>query len=53
MRAAEIDDHMMPVLMHMDMRRSMFAWRQVDLEDEAAFAVRLWHNITYPLGFDK
>jgi hypothetical protein len=23
------------------------------MEDEAAFAVHLWHNITYQLGFDK
>jgi hypothetical protein len=51
MRTAETDDHLIPVLMHMDMRRSMFAWRQVNLEDESAFAVRLWHNITYLLGF--
>ena len=42
MWTAEIDDHMMPVLMHMDMRRSMFAGRQVNLKDEATFAVRLW-----------
>jgi hypothetical protein len=53
MRTAESYDHMMPVLVHMDMRRSMFAWRRVNLEDKAAFAVRLWHNITYRLGFDK
>jgi hypothetical protein len=52
MRPAETDDHLMPVLMHMDMRRSVFARRQVNLEDEAAFAVRFWHNITYQLGFD-
>jgi hypothetical protein len=53
MRTAESYDHRMPVLVHMDMRRSMFAWRQVNLEDEAAFAVHLWHNITYRLGFYK
>ena len=53
MRTAESYDHMMPILMHMDMRWSMFARRQVNLEDEAAFAVRLWHNITYRLGFAK
>lgn len=53
MRTAETDDQMIPFLMHMDMRRSMLAWRQVNLEDEAPFTVHLWHNITYLLGFDK
>jgi hypothetical protein len=42
MQPAETDDKMMPVPVHMDMRRSVFAWRQVNLENEAAFAVRLW-----------
>ena len=51
MGTAESDNQMMPVLMHMDMRRSMFARRQVDLEDKAAFAVSLWHKVTYLLGF--
>jgi hypothetical protein len=53
MGTAEGYDHMMPTLVHMDMRRSMFAWGQVNLDNEAAFAVRLWHNITYQLGFCK
>ena len=38
-----MNDCLMPMLMHMNVRRSMFAGRQVNLEDEAVLAVRLGH----------